>query len=208
MISKHLLAAAAVAAAVLCSASARAGVLFDNLGATPVFSVATSEVLGQSFSTRGAPVSTENVTVVLDAVGSVSPGDLVLALYDDAGDFPPVATQSPLDGGYPDASGSGFTGKLVTMTLHTPLAANTRYWVVLFGPGWLGWDGGSGLGPFVAPEWSWDQGTGSLFDGDIGGSFMMRVATPEPAAWTMIILGVGLVGAATRGRRQAARAAA
>ena len=199
MYRKTLLAAATAAASVLAGAGARAGVLFDNLGATPVGSEAASIGLGQSFLTGASAVTQEKVVIDLTGASNF----VQLGLYGDAGHAPDTSSLPLALDVFKATSG------LNTVTFSASLAANTRYWVHLTGFSGPAWVIGGGLGPHVATEYSWDATNGSVFDGDVGGSFMMRVSdgVPEPATWTALILGAGLLGAAARRRRRAVPAA-
>lgn len=190
-------------AAVAGAGTARAGVLYDNLGAAPVSSDAVSVLgpLADSFSTGSSSADLTDVKVLLQ--GNSSGGAIEIDLMSDAGTAP---------GAFLTALGtlndSALTNSptVFDFPLAVPfsLAANTRYWVEIISANssTAQWDWSSDItGPGVAGEFFYS--TGAVLP-NIDGPYQMQVnatssSVPEPASLT--ILAAGLAGLAAARRR-------
>jgi hypothetical protein len=211
MNTKHL--AASLAAVLAIAGGARAAAIYDNLDATPGGAdPVDQEVFGplyDSFSTGGTAYDLRSISLLLSLSGPANGGETDVALFaddDGAPDTTPILDFDVL----PDSQLTGSPEVYSTETNYV-LAANTRYWI-----GLRSTDGG-------LAQWSWSLDTsgpgvaGEFFANQSGvfpytdGPYQMElsdVAVPEPAAWALMLVGVGAVGFAARRRAKPATATA
>lgn len=194
------LACAAVAAAA--SASAQTVVLYDNLGSPSVNadSVTGSGPLADSFSTGGFSGTLADVSVLVGG-SSDSSGSITVSLLSDAAASPDalLATLGTISDSQLTSDGGVFS-----FTSSVPLSASSRYWIELSASQstgyWFYAADGSGTG--VAQEFFANgRGVFPASDGPYQMEVIGQTAVPEPAAWSLMIIGVGLAGAAARRRR-------
>lgn len=186
--------------------SAPAGVLYDNLGAVSAGAdpVASFGPLADSFSTGAQAVTVDAITVLIegDPGGSGVTDFALLADNDTAPGAVIAETQIP-------DSATAATLTPLPGYAYISLSPNTRYWIELSSAdnssvNWSYSYDTTGVG--VAGEYF--ANTNGVF-ANTGGPYQMQVsyaeAVPEPAAWSLMLVGFGGLGALVR--RRSARAA-
>ncbi|HWF00489.1 MAG TPA: choice-of-anchor R domain-containing protein [Caulobacteraceae bacterium] len=200
----------AFTSALALAATAHAVVLYDNLDGNPGGSDSVSDFgpLADSFSTGSFSGDLSSVSVLVGG-SSTSSGTITVSLLSDDATSPGavLTTLGTISPGDLTADGSVFT-----FSNATPLTASNRYWIELTSSNtsasWFWADSDNGTG--VAGEF-FSNANGVFPAAD--GPYEMQVigadavgTVPEPAAWSLMILGVGLTGAAMRRRREAVAA--
>jgi hypothetical protein len=212
MRSTILLQLSAIAILIAAATQANAVTLFDNTGAASIgFDVVNPVALAASFSTGSSPFNISEIDLVVAQTGIVgtSPFFFEIQLRADNDTFPgnsvigqEFIAESILPAGLVKSS-FGFQ-------LSSPLAADTRYWVVVAAFGTtdeLLWSGASDVtGPGVATEFiCCDLNTDpvSSVPNTFHFGFQMAVigdnvetldATPIPAAFPLFATGLGALG--------------
>ncbi|HEX4182243.1 MAG TPA: choice-of-anchor R domain-containing protein [Caulobacteraceae bacterium] len=198
-----VLAGVALAAGLAASMGAHAADLYNDLGGVsagedPVHGFGP---LADSFSTGASAVKLTDISVLVSGGNASSSAAWTLSVLADDGTQPGAALASYI---LSDSVLSS-VGSVVTVATSLTLSADTRYWVELSenDPStveWLWTRDVSGVG--VANEFL--SNTGGVFDNADGAPYQMEVsagAVPEPAAWAMMLVGFGGLGAAVRRRR-------
>jgi hypothetical protein len=193
---------AALAALGLAAAGgAQAYDLYDNLGAatTGTDPVAGFGPLADSFSTGGASVSVENLQFLLEG-NPGSGGFFSISLLADNSGAPGsvIVSSGPITDADLNTTLTPFGA-----TCSCGLTADTRYWLQIADAGgtsasWA-WSSDTS-GPGVAGEF-FSNANGVFPNSD--GPYQMEVSVvPEPASWTLMLVGFGGLGGALRfGRR-------
>jgi hypothetical protein len=209
-VNRAFLIVTSVGAALCVAGNARADIIFDNLGTTPIglSPVVSGFPYAASFSTGDSPFPLSLVAVVLTADAGVPPSDLsisALLLADSStGPGSVLETIGNLDedtvvpgeyGPYTFTGESSFT-----------LSPDTRYWIELTSNdtslGYVGWLSSGDLTDTIGTAgeyWASDIGNGAFdvfADGTNGGPQLMEVADcpyppsiPEPS--NLALLGAG-----------------
>lgn len=197
--------AALVTAGALAASAAQAGALLDTLSSPPsgfADPVADLGPLADSFSTGASAVTLGSVSLLLGATPTDG-GSVTVSLLSDAGQSPGALIDTL--GVIPDAALSS-TGTVASVGgAGATLAANTRYWISVSTS-----DASSAVLSYTNAS-TGAGASGEVFANangvfpDSEGPYQIRVlAAPEPAAWSLMILGAGLIGGAMRRRRRLA----
>ncbi len=213
MNTKYLTASLALVLAI--AGGARAAALYDNLGATSggADPVAAGDgdfgPLYDSFSTGASGYDLRSVSLLLSLAGTANGGTTEVALFTDDDGVPDATPLEDL-GAIPDSLLSG-SPEVYSTNTNILLTADTRYWigVASFDGGVAQWSWSTDIsGPGVAGE-SFANQNGVFPNTD--GPYQMEIsdiAVPEPAAWALMLIGVGGVGWAARRRAKSATAIA
>lgn len=196
--------------------SAKADVLFNNLGATVCCEspIASGTPYGDSFSTSTSAFDFNSLTVTLYADHGVPPAGLTITalLLSDSSTSP---------GSVLETIGSVDEDTLPSMVhvqyTFSPspylLAPDTRYWIELTSNdttgslAWVQWDSSADLSGTIGTSgeyWSANEGasTSVFADGTNGGPLLMEVANvPEPASLAMFAAALTRFGFLSRLRR-------
>jgi hypothetical protein len=201
----------AVALIGLSSAASATEVVFDgNTSAGTPDGVWSNSAAGQNFLVQFTLSKATNVSGITIWTGYqfLNPGDAaVVKLASDVANEPDVSTLTVTNTTLSVADGAIDTAYFAPVTL----AAGT-YWIGLSATdfneaGWASFDIGAGA---PAPgQWQLN-GDNPVYPPSISSlSFqVLGSAAPEPAAWALMMVGVGGMGAALRTRRRKAIAAA
>jgi len=196
-----------VSASVLAPHDADAGVVsvYDNLSAAPGAIVDAIDTPFASFSTGKSSFTLLEIDLLLRAVDPASGDNFTVTLASDDGGAPGatiIANVSPAADLSPTLSVQPF----IFFTPSNPivLSPDTRYWVVLGGPGSVQWARSSDLsGVGVSGEFWGFGGSASpaVFSNECCGGLQpleMQVAgsVPEPSSWALMLAGFGWLGLA------------
>jgi hypothetical protein len=203
--------AAAVCASVLAPYGAHAGVasIYDNLGAASNGVMNAEQILFDSFSTGAQTFTLFEVSLLLQAANPADGDDFTVSLVSDNHGAPAGSTIDFVQGF--DANLSTTLSDQIFLFNNDVLNPDTRYWIVLGGPGTVQWSQSSDTsGPGVTGEF-WGHGLAVNANACCGGPFQMRItgtesSVPEASTWVLTALGFASLGFLGAQRRSAGAA--